>query len=150
METRTARSIQAELKVLRSPARRFSLLDVGRDRELLAVVEVRAVVGQDEANVVEVGALLDLLLVDLLELVGLAVVGAEDLLKGAPRDVLLGATGGRLGAANVLALLHTHDGREPDRRGEDVAELVPLLLLDVAVRWERLREGFPGQLVVFY
>mmetsp|Transcript_34686 Transcript_34686/g.81899 ORF Transcript_34686/g.81899 Transcript_34686/m.81899 type:complete len:501 (+) Transcript_34686:163-1665(+) len=132
MEARTARTLLAELKVLRSPARLFNRLDVGRDRELLAVVEVRAVVGQDEADVVEVGALLDLLLVDLLELVGLAVVGAEDLLKGAPRDVLLGATEGRLGAADVLALLHAHDGREPDRRGEDVAVRVPLLLVDVA------------------
>ena len=78
-------------------------LDVGRDRELLAVVKVCAVVGEDKADVVEVGALLDLLLVDLLESVGLFVVGAEDLLERASCDVLNGATGGRLGAADVRA-----------------------------------------------
>jgi hypothetical protein len=122
MKARTARTYATSgASVPPRPCTPHQPLDVGRDRELLAVVEVRAVVGEDEADVVEVGVVLDLPLVDLLELVGLAVVGAQDLLQGASRDVLLGAAGGRLGAADVLALLHTHDGREPDPRGEDVA-----------------------------
>eukprot|EP00964_Phaeocystis_antarctica_P114358 scaffold78330_cov60-Phaeocystis_antarctica.AAC.2 len=98
--------------------------------ELLAVEALSAVVREKEADVVEVVAFLDLLLVDFLELAGLAIIGAEDLLQGASRDILLADTAD-LRAAGVLVLLDAIDGREPDRRGHTVGRS-PVWFLNVA------------------
>ena len=120
-------------------------LDVGRERELLAIVEVGAVVREEEADVVEVLTLLDLLLVDRLESGGFAVVGVEHLLKCASRDVLLlnlsradflkkllrKGLGQLLVAADDLVLLNADGSAARYKRGCEVV-LRPLRLGDVA------------------
>ena len=119
---------------------------------LLPVIQIGAVVREEEAHLVEVVTLLDLLLVDLLETGGLAVVGVEDLLKCAARDVLLllpsrkqllnnvldvlksllrKVVGHLLAAADVLVLLNADGSAARSERRADVGKL-PLLLGDVA------------------
>ena len=119
---------------------------------LLPVVQIGAVVREEEAHLVEVVTLLDLLLVDLLETGDIAVVGVEDVLKCAARDVLLllssreqlldkvpdllnslllKVVGHLLAAADVLVLLNADGSAARNERREEVGTL-PLLLGDVA------------------
>ena len=119
---------------------------------LLPVVQIGAVVREEEANLVEVVTLLDLLLVDLLETGDIAVVAVQDLLKCAVRDVflllasleellknvldfleslLLEVVGHLLAAADVLVLLNADGSAARNERRLKVI-LFPLLRGDVA------------------
>ena len=119
---------------------------------LLPVVQIGAVVREEEANLVEVVTLLDLLLVDLLETGDIAVVAVQDLLKCAVRDVLLllssreellnnvfdfpeslllEVVGHLLAAADVLVLLNADGSAARNERRLEVVTL-PLLRGDVA------------------
>ena len=119
---------------------------------LLPVVQIGAVVREEEANLVEVVTLLDLLLVDLLETGDIAVVAVQDLLKCAARDVflllssreellknvldfleslLLEVVGHLLAAADVLVLLNADGSAARNERRLKVI-LLPLLRGDVA------------------
>ena len=120
---------------------------------LLPVVQIGAVVREEEANLVEVVTLLDLLLVDLLETGDFAVVAVQDLLKCAVRDVFLLLTsleellknvldfleslllevivGHLLAAADVLVLLNADGSAARNERRLEVVTL-PLLRGDVA------------------
>ena len=119
---------------------------------LLPVVQIGAVVREEEANLVEVVTLLDLLLVDLLETGDIAVVAVQDLLKCAVRDVLLllssreellnnvfdfpeslllEVVGHLLAAADVLVLLNADGSAARNERRKRVM-ISPLLRGDVA------------------
>ena len=96
---------------------------------LLPVVQIGAVIREEEANLVEVVTLLDPLLVELLETGDIAVVGVEGLLKCAARDVP--TTGHLLAAADVLVLLNADGSAARKERSEEVGTL-PLLRGDIA------------------